>query len=197
MAKINNRIIFFFFLPQVRLNLGVYIVFLLDWLTVFNKEQILVLRLEDYAANLRETIKKVFDFLSLGMCPESYHSVTWARAYPDVHFPGWFLHCLTFAVGPLSKQVEAALTKRPMSNTRRVEDRKLGPMFPATKDLLRRFHQPFNQELANLLNNKGFLWSNTWRSMSTDEIWIDVNEQSEQKAKSRNACYKTFMCMKF
>lgn len=112
----------------VRLNLGVYIVFLLDWLTVFNKEQILVLRLEDYAANLKETIKKVFDFLS---------------------------------VGPLSEQAEAALTKRPMSNTRRVEDRNLGPMFPVTRDLLRRFHQPFNHELGNLLNNKGFLWSNT------------------------------------
>ncbi|XP_034041018.1 carbohydrate sulfotransferase 15-like isoform X2 [Thalassophryne amazonica] len=48
----------------VRLNLGMYIVFLLDWLTVFHREQILVLRLEDYAANLKETIRKVFDFLS-------------------------------------------------------------------------------------------------------------------------------------
>lgn len=53
--------------PQVRLNLGMYIVFLLDWLTVFQREQILVLRLEDYAANLKGTIKKVFDFLTVGM----------------------------------------------------------------------------------------------------------------------------------
>lgn len=52
--------------PQVRLNLGMYIIFLLDWLTVFQREQILVLRLEDYAANLTVTIKKVFDFLSVG-----------------------------------------------------------------------------------------------------------------------------------
>lgn len=55
------------FFPQVRLNLGMYIVFLLDWLTVFHREQILVLRLEDYAANLKMTIKEVFDFLSIGM----------------------------------------------------------------------------------------------------------------------------------
>ncbi|XP_022619585.1 carbohydrate sulfotransferase 15-like isoform X2 [Seriola dumerili] len=112
----------------VRLNLGMYIVFLLDWLTVFHREQILVLRLEDYAANLKVTIKKVFDFLS---------------------------------VGPLPKQVEAALTKRPMSNTRRVADRNLGPMLPATGDLLRKFHQPFNHKLASVLDNKAFLWSNT------------------------------------
>lgn len=112
----------------VRLNLGMYIVFLLDWLTVFHREQILVLRLEDYAANLKVTIKKVFDFLS---------------------------------VGPLSEQVEAALTKRPMSNTRRAADRNLGPMLPSTRELLSKFHQPFNHKLASVLGNKAFLWSNT------------------------------------
>ncbi|XP_039995913.1 carbohydrate sulfotransferase 15-like isoform X1 [Xiphias gladius] len=112
----------------VRLNLGMYIVFLLDWLTVFHRDQIIVLRLEDYAANLEVTIKKVFDFLS---------------------------------VGPLSKRVEAALTKRPMSNTRRAADRNLGPMLPATRDLLREFHQPFNHKLASVLFNKAFLWSIT------------------------------------
>lgn len=112
----------------VRLNLGMYIVFLLDWLTVFHREQILVLRLEDYAANLKLTIKKVFDFLS---------------------------------VGPLSEQVEAALTKRPMSNTRRAADRNLGPMLPATRYLLREFHQPFNHKLASVLDNKAFFWSDS------------------------------------
>ncbi|KAF1375610.1 hypothetical protein PFLUV_G00221990 [Perca fluviatilis] len=111
----------------VRLNLGMYIIFLLDWLTVFDREQILVLRLEDYAANLKGTIKKVFDFLS---------------------------------VGPLSEQVEATLTKRPMSNTRRAADKNLGPMLPASRDLLREFHQPFNHKLASVLDNKALLWSN-------------------------------------
>ncbi|KAM6997688.1 LOW QUALITY PROTEIN: carbohydrate sulfotransferase 15-like [Tautogolabrus adspersus] len=112
----------------VRLNLGMYITFLLDWLTVFQREQILVLRLEDYAANLKVTIKQVFDFLSLG---------------------------------PLSEQLEAELTRRPMSNTRRAADRNLGPMRPATRDLLREFHQPFNQKLASVLANKAFLWSSS------------------------------------
>uniref|UniRef100_A0A3Q3KCD4 Sulfotransferase n=1 Tax=Monopterus albus TaxID=43700 RepID=A0A3Q3KCD4_MONAL len=111
----------------VRLNLGIYIVFLLDWLTVFQREQILVLHLENYAANRNVTIKKVFDFLS---------------------------------VGPLLEQVEEALTKHPMSNRRRAADRNLGPMLPATRDLLREFHQPFNQKLASVLDNDAFLWSN-------------------------------------
>uniref|UniRef100_H3D747 Sulfotransferase n=1 Tax=Tetraodon nigroviridis TaxID=99883 RepID=H3D747_TETNG len=110
----------------VRLNLGMYIVFILDWLTVFHRDQILVLRLEDYAANLKMAIKAVFDFLS---------------------------------VGPLSQQVEAALTRRPMLNTRRAADINLGPMLSATRRLLREFHQPFNRKLASVLDNKEFFWT--------------------------------------
>ncbi|KAM9847580.1 carbohydrate sulfotransferase 15-like [Aulostomus maculatus] len=112
----------------VRLNLGIYIVFLLDWLTVFRREQILVLRLEDYGANIKLTIKKVFDFLS---------------------------------AGPFSKQVAATVTKQEMLNTRRAEDRDLGPMLPATRDLLREFYQPFNHKLARVLDNEAFLWRNS------------------------------------
>ncbi|XP_029608498.1 carbohydrate sulfotransferase 15 isoform X1 [Salmo trutta] len=80
----------------VRLNLGLYIVFLLDWLTVFHRDQILVLQLEDYAANLRLTIHKVFDFLNglhlsrqrqlspRGPCPTHGGQQTgaWAPCYP-------------------------------------------------------------------------------------------------------------------
>ena len=51
---------------QVRLNLGMYVVFLLDWFTVFQKDQILILPLEEYAANLGATIQKVFEFLNVG-----------------------------------------------------------------------------------------------------------------------------------
>ncbi|KAK5617244.1 Carbohydrate sulfotransferase 15 [Crenichthys baileyi] len=50
----------------VRLQVGLYIVYLIDWLTVFSKEQILVLRLEDHASNRKYTMHKVFDFLNLG-----------------------------------------------------------------------------------------------------------------------------------
>lgn len=63
--------------------------------------------------------------------------------------------------GPLSVQAEAALSKRPLLNTRRVADRNLGPMLPATRYLLREFHQPLNQKLASVLDSKAFLWDNT------------------------------------
>ncbi|XP_036121259.1 carbohydrate sulfotransferase 15 [Molossus molossus] len=50
----------------VRLQVGLYAVYLLDWLAVFNKEQFLVLRLEDHASNVKDTMHRVFRFLDLG-----------------------------------------------------------------------------------------------------------------------------------
>ncbi|XP_067092715.1 carbohydrate sulfotransferase 15-like [Osmerus mordax] len=117
----------FYHMP-VRLSLGLYIIYLLDWLTVFHKDQILILRLEDYAANLRTSMHRVFDFLSLS---------------------------------PLSEHRELLLAKKPMSNTRRAQDRSLGPMLALTRSILQRFYQPFNQHLAQLLDNQAFLWTDT------------------------------------
>lgn len=54
----------------VRLQIGLYIVYILDWLTVFDRNQMLVLRLEDHATNRKYTMHKVFDFLSLGPLTE-------------------------------------------------------------------------------------------------------------------------------
>lgn len=50
----------------MRLQVGLYAVYLLDWLTVFDKEQFLILRLEDHASNVKFTMHRVFQFLSLG-----------------------------------------------------------------------------------------------------------------------------------
>ncbi|KAJ0015684.1 hypothetical protein NQD34_013974 [Periophthalmus magnuspinnatus] len=112
----------------VRLHIGLYIVFLMDWLSVFSPEQILVLRLEDHASNTKFTMGQVFSFLSLG---------------------------------PLSKELESDITRNPASNTRRPADKSLGPMLPATKDLLGHFYRPFNQKLAKVLHNDSFLWDSS------------------------------------
>lgn len=112
----------------VRLQVGLYVVFLMDWLSVFSPEQVLVLRLEDHASNTKFTMSQVFHFLRLG---------------------------------PLSTQLESDITRNPASNTRRPADKNLGPMQPATRDLLRRFYRPFNLKLAKVLHNDSFLWENS------------------------------------
>ncbi len=42
-----------------------YAIYLKDWLTVFPPEQILVLKADDYYANISVTMSRVFDFLGL------------------------------------------------------------------------------------------------------------------------------------
>lgn len=71
----------------MRLQVGLYAVYLLDWLTVFNKEQFLVLRLEDHASNVKDTMHRVFRFLDLGTCvagaPQTWLSGGLTEAHAD------------------------------------------------------------------------------------------------------------------
>ncbi|XP_051771552.1 carbohydrate sulfotransferase 15-like [Ctenopharyngodon idella] len=55
---------------SVRLQVGLYVVFILDWLSVFSRDQLLVLRLEDHAANVTRSMSRIFHFLQLGPVSE-------------------------------------------------------------------------------------------------------------------------------
>ncbi|XP_040292062.1 carbohydrate sulfotransferase 15 [Bufo bufo] len=50
----------------VRLQVGLYVVYLWDWLSVFDLDQFLILRLEDHAANITQSMRLVYGFLNLG-----------------------------------------------------------------------------------------------------------------------------------
>ncbi|XP_067908909.1 carbohydrate sulfotransferase 15 [Heterodontus francisci] len=54
----------------VRLQIGLYAVFLWDWFAVFNQNQFLILRLEEHAADLKKSLRRVFEFLNLGNLTE-------------------------------------------------------------------------------------------------------------------------------
>ncbi|XP_067858419.1 carbohydrate sulfotransferase 15 [Heptranchias perlo] len=54
----------------VRLQIGLYAVFVWDWYAVFNRNQFLILRLEEHAADLKNSMRRVFDFLNLGNLTE-------------------------------------------------------------------------------------------------------------------------------
>lgn len=58
--------------------MGLYVIYLLDWLSVFSREQILILRLEDHAANRKITMRRVFEFLQLGEF-RSFHASTYIK----------------------------------------------------------------------------------------------------------------------
>ncbi|XP_078717669.1 carbohydrate sulfotransferase 15 isoform X2 [Lampetra fluviatilis] len=111
----------------VRLRIGFYVVYLLEWLSVFRQDQVLILKLEDHARHPSVTMEKVFSFLGLGAVP---------------------------------KHIEAAMFASPPYNSRRLSDKILGPMLPATRLILNAVYAPFNKKLAELQNDNSFLWEN-------------------------------------
>ncbi|XP_062927933.1 carbohydrate sulfotransferase 15 [Mobula hypostoma] len=54
----------------VRLQIGLYAVFLWDWYAVYNQNQFLILRLEEHAADVKNSMDRVFRFLDLGNLTE-------------------------------------------------------------------------------------------------------------------------------
>ena len=48
---------------QVRLRVGMYSVYLKDWLSVFPKSQFLILRLEDYSEDQTSYLRQIYSFL--------------------------------------------------------------------------------------------------------------------------------------
>ena len=56
------------FSSQIRILEGMYSVFLEDWFRIFTRDQVLVLRNEDYSEDVEGHIIKVFNFLDVGKC---------------------------------------------------------------------------------------------------------------------------------
>ncbi|KAK3587240.1 hypothetical protein CHS0354_030427 [Potamilus streckersoni] len=107
------------------LRLGVYYIFIKDWLRVFPRHQILILRFEDWAKNKRQTYNEILKFLDIRQ--------------------------LTIAE-------ENLLVSRPNLNQRPSYLQMIGDMYPKTRELLRGFYAPHNEELARLLSDSRFLW---------------------------------------
>ena len=49
----------------MRLRIGIYWVFIEDWLSVFRREQLLIIRTEKYAQDIYATMLNIFQFLDL------------------------------------------------------------------------------------------------------------------------------------
>ena len=50
---------------QARLRIGMYHIFIEDWWRVYPKDQILILKFEDYKRNSKDSLNRVFKFLEL------------------------------------------------------------------------------------------------------------------------------------
>ncbi|XP_072030896.1 carbohydrate sulfotransferase 15-like [Amphiura filiformis] len=114
-----------------RLHISVYIAHIQEWLRVFPKDQILILRTDDWHYH-EETnlLQDVFKFLDIETLPESnLQPIRNKVALTDIN----------------NKQV-----------TQRKSD-KYGEIFPKTRKLLNEFYAPYNKQLATYLKDKRFL----------------------------------------
>ncbi|XP_076448501.1 uncharacterized protein LOC143285156 [Babylonia areolata] len=68
----------------IRLVEGMYPVFMADWLRIWPKEQMLLLRNEDYGQNLTKTLETAFDFLGVGSPSEEDREAIVAQSKVNV-----------------------------------------------------------------------------------------------------------------
>ena len=115
---------------SVRLRLGIYAVFLRGWLNQFPRDQILVIRLEDYAANGDAALDRIYDFLGISPTDRRRSSASTGHGTDD-------------------KSAQVA-------NRGKVD---IGPMMNETELILRRFYAEHNLALARLLGDDNFLWA--------------------------------------
>ncbi|XP_061193042.1 carbohydrate sulfotransferase 15-like [Saccostrea echinata] len=109
-------------MAKVRLRLGIYVVYIKQWLRRFPMDQFLFVRLEDYAARTSSVLNNVFSFLQMGSV--------------DTEIMGKMIF------------------QKPV-NTRKVN---VGEMLPETQNILTDFYEPFNEQLAQLLNDHHYLY---------------------------------------
>ena len=113
-----------------RLGLALYFVHIKKWLSVVPREKFLFLRLEDLSSNTTRTMRQVWDFMGV----------------------------------PPSENYAQSLTKRQnLMHVQKIVDYKHDPrmaMWNSTRELLVKFFHPYNQKLAELMQDNKFLWEN-------------------------------------
>ncbi|KAL5017392.1 hypothetical protein ScPMuIL_006981 [Solemya velum] len=107
-----------------KVNIGAYAMSLKEWLSVFPRDQFLIFRTEDYQADIRGHIERVFNFLD---------------------------------VAPLSAaEMERIADFHKVHVTARKADHQ---MLNETRNLLNNFYATFNKDLAEILGDYCFSWS--------------------------------------
>ncbi|XP_072034286.1 carbohydrate sulfotransferase 15-like isoform X2 [Amphiura filiformis] len=108
-----------------RIYVGMYSVYLADWLQFFPRNQTLVIRMKDWHDHCVDVLRTIHEFLKL---------------YP-------------LRSGELYR-----ICEQEKANIRADDKKHIGPMLDQTRKILDQFYDPFNVELADLLNDDRFLW---------------------------------------
>lgn len=158
-----------FMIFQSRLSLGLYVFFLEHWMREFPRNQIFVVRLEDYSADKKRSLRDIAQFLDLGklklyLCS---HCETYSRIF----------------AAPWPSNVLNSNSIKRKWNRRHPEDQKIGEMRNDTRRLLTKFFHPYNVRLSRLLDDKRFLW---WPLHFTYRIPLHCSRLDVPNVKKKN-----------
>ena len=110
------------------LRASVYYAFLADWLSVFPRDQVLIVHAETYYANRTRGVEEVFDFLGFNLKDLSQQK--------------------------LNQISESKVANAKSQHS----ERSTAPMQNDTRKFLGEFYRPYNKKLAELLSDKRFMW---------------------------------------
>lgn len=83
--------------------------------------------------------------------------------------------CNRIWTGSLDSDQMRSIVKLKVANKRKKGDRSVGLMLNETRQLLNEFYEPYNQELADIMDDDQFLWEpeeNDYESM--EDKWISI-----------------------
>ncbi|XP_072039674.1 carbohydrate sulfotransferase 15-like [Amphiura filiformis] len=119
---------------QPRIQIGLYVVHLQEWFDVFPRDQVFLLRTEDWHLHRQmRTLPRLFEFLDID-------------PITDDDLP------------PLSKRATDGINIKAVTQK---QGEIYGHIWTKSKELLQNFYRPYNQQLAALLKDPRFLWIDT------------------------------------
>ena len=147
---------------NARFNLGLYVVFITDWLRMFPKHQLHIINMEEYSANKYKVMNDIFRFLELKPLYGINESTQMSEQTLGDMQPATRVANKYKVLNSIFKFLELkpfnSIEESTQMNERTPEHKALGDMQPATRKLLRKFYAPFNRRLSELLNDNRFLW---------------------------------------
>ena len=125
---------------HVHIGVSMYYIYLVNWFSVFNRDQIFFLRTEDLITNRLPTITSIWKFLRLRDPLQSEEKRVKKMGYENVN--------------TVAHTAEGPEKKMDMKHI-------AFDMLPETYELLEELFRPYNQKLAALLHDQKFLWQST------------------------------------
>lgn len=132
---------------------GLYAAYVPEWIAAFGRDRLLAIRAEDYWAETRATLARVFGFLDLSPPSSAQLSAIAAQPIMPIHGSNATFYADATVVNRFVARAWSESTHGGHTHSKVPT-----PMVPEARQTLRSFYAPYNDELARLLADDRFTW---------------------------------------